>query len=60
MELSHRTGRPPIDHTIVALIQRIARENTGWGYRRIQGELLKLGHHVSASSVRRVLKPTAA
>ena len=51
-----RTGRPPASRQIVALIERLATENHGWGYQRIQGELLKLGYRISASAIRRVLK----
>ena len=51
-----RSGRPPLDPTIVALIKRMARENQTWGYQRIQGELLKLGYRVGAFTVRRVPK----
>ena len=51
----NRTGRPPVSAEITALIGRLATENRSW-YMRIQGELLKLGHRVSASTICRVLK----
>ncbi len=52
----HRMGRPPVSAGIAVLIGRLATENNSWGYQRIQGELLKLGYRVSASTIRRVLK----
>jgi hypothetical protein len=51
-----RPGRPPLAAETRGLIRRLARENPRWGYTRIEGELLKLGIGVSATTIATVLR----
>ena len=49
-------GRPRVDAAIEALVVRMARENSSWGYDRIAGALANLGHQVSDQTIGNILQ----
>ncbi len=51
-----RLSRPVAEQEIRDLVLRLAAENPAWGYRRVHGELTRLGHRVSEATVRRILR----
>ena len=51
-----RRGRPPVAAELRRLAVRIATDNPTWGYRRVQGELHRLGYRVAASTVWKLLR----
>ena len=50
-----RPGQPSTAAAIRKLVIRIATDNPTWGHRRVQGELVKLGHQIAASTVWQIL-----
>ena len=51
-----RRGRPPVHADIRRLAVRMAKENPTWGYRRVHGELSRLGYRVAPSTVWKLLR----
>ena len=43
-------------HCCPSTVLRLAGQNPTWGYRRMHGELTRLGHHVSEATARRILR----
>ncbi|MCP4304781.1 MAG: transposase [bacterium] len=51
-----RRGRPATPTELQKLVLRLDTENPTWGYRRIHGELRRLGHRIAASTVWKILR----
>jgi len=49
-------GRPPTPAEVRELILTMAREDHAWGYTRIQGALMNLGHEIGRGTIAKILK----
>ena len=49
-------GRPRASAEVEALVVRMAQENRGWGYRRLQGAIANLGYQLASNTIRGMLK----
>lgn len=49
-------GHGQVSKDAEIMVLRMAAENLAWGYRRVHGELARLGHYVSEATVRRILR----
>ena len=56
MDIPEPAARPRTSREIRDLMLRLASENPRWGYRRVHGELTRLGHRISEAAVRRILR----
>ena len=49
-------GRPPVTPEIESLVVTMAKDNPSWGYDRIAGAIVNIGHRISDQTVGNVLK----
>jgi putative transposase len=53
---TRKGGRPETEEGTIQLILKLATENLGWGYKRIFGELKKLGIKIGLTTIRDIMK----